>query len=77
MIPTPGTVYTSELDPALLLLVDHVSDPEPDGFFLVELVELADADDDGSEGMSIELTNDEWREMADNMCLRLSHHATA
>lgn len=51
MRPTPGTVYVSATDPSIRLTIEHATDPEPDGFFLVEV-------DDGK--MNIELTADEW-----------------
>lgn len=77
MRPTPPAtgIYTSDAKPGLRLLIDNVTTPEPDGFFLVEAVELGDDGDDS--GMGIELTGDEWADMQTELALRPAHHATA
>lgn len=66
MHPTTGTVYVSQSHPDMRLLIDSVTAPEADGFFLVEVVELDDGDDTAP---SVELTGDEWAAMVNNLKL--------
>lgn len=64
MHPTPGTIFAARTDPALRLLVEDVSAPEPDGFFLVSVVPAAEAGDPLADAQ--EFTSDEWAALVES-----------
>lgn len=70
MKPAAGQTYTSATHPDLAVFVEHVSTPEPDGFFLVEICH-PDSRYDMS-APSHELTSDEWGDLVDQHALILS-----
>lgn len=69
-MPAPGQTYTSPVTRDLSILIHSVSNPEPDGFYLVEFCHPDDRDD-----MSAplhEVTNDEWAELYETHRLTLA-----